>query len=240
MTDIEPRPLIFLGEGVLRFDLVAHIHRARAFSEKTFGPGSRSHGVVEHIRRELCEIEAKPDDLEEWIDVMILAIDGAWRAGYEPEEIVAALAAKQTKNEARKWPDWRTVPEGTPIEHDRSGEDVAHGISALKGRTLAEIKHIGGDEELIFTCDRGDRFRMYHEQDCCEGVRVEEIVGNLGDLIGVPILVAEERTEDDPGASESGTWTFYELRTIKGSVTIRWYGASNGWYSESVSFEKME
>lgn len=123
MSDTEPRPPIFPAEWLApRFDLVAHIHRARAFSEKTFGPGSRSHGVVEHIRKELCEIEAKPDDLEEWIDVMILAIDGAWRAGYEPEEIVAALAAKQTKNEARKWPDWRTVPEGAPIEHDRSAD----------------------------------------------------------------------------------------------------------------------
>lgn len=125
----EPRPTIFPAEWVVpaefippRFDLVAHLHRARAFSEKAFGPASRPHGIVEHIRKELKEIEAQPNDLEEWIDVMILAIDGAWRAGYEPEEIVAALAAKQTKNEARKWPDWRTVPEGAPIEHDRSAE----------------------------------------------------------------------------------------------------------------------
>ena len=121
----EPRPPILPAEWLApRFDLVAHIHRARAFSEKAFGPASRPHGIVEHIRKELCEIEMNPLDLEEWIDVMILAIDGAWRAGYEPEEIVAALAAKQTKNEARKWPDWRTVPEGAPIEHDRSAEQT--------------------------------------------------------------------------------------------------------------------
>lgn len=101
------------------FDLVAHIHRARAFSEKTFGPASRPHGVIEHIRKELLEVEANPADLEEWIDVMILAIDGAWRAGYEPEEIAAALAAKQTKNETRIWPDWRNVEPGAPIEHVR-------------------------------------------------------------------------------------------------------------------------
>jgi hypothetical protein len=120
---VEQRPPIFPAEWLApRFDLVAHIHRARAFSEKAFGPIERPHGVIEHIRKELCEIEMNPLDLEEWIDVMILAMDGAWRAGYEPEEIVAALAAKQTKNEARKWPDWRTVPEGAPIEHDRSAE----------------------------------------------------------------------------------------------------------------------
>ena len=121
----EPRPPIYPAEWLATLsalDLVAHIHRARAFSEKTFGPASRPNGVIAHIRKELEEIEAKPDDLEEWIDVMILAMDGTWRAGFEPEEIAAALVAKQTKNESRVWPDWRAVPAGEPIEHDRSEE----------------------------------------------------------------------------------------------------------------------
>lgn len=107
-------------EGV--FDLVAHLHRARAFSEKTFGPGARTAGVVDHIRKELREIEADPADVMEWIDVVILAFDGAWRAGWTPEEIVAAIVSKQTKNEARTWPDWRTADPNKAIEHDRSGE----------------------------------------------------------------------------------------------------------------------
>ncbi len=98
------------------FDLVAHIRRARAFSERTFGPGERTAGVLAHIREELAEVEAAPNDLTEWIDVVILALDGAWRAGYEPEEIVVALAAKQTRNEARTWPDWRTQPTDAPIK----------------------------------------------------------------------------------------------------------------------------
>ncbi len=101
------------------FDLVAHIRRAKAFSERTFGPGARTAGVVAHIRKELVEIEAAPADLSEWIDVVILALDGAWRAGYSAEHIVEALAAKQAKNEARKWPDWRTAPADGPIEHVR-------------------------------------------------------------------------------------------------------------------------
>jgi hypothetical protein len=104
------------------FDFLAHLQRQREFSERTFGPGARTLGVVAHIRKELLEIEAKPDDLEEWIDVVILALDGAWRAGASPREIVEALEAKQTKNESRTWPDWRTVGADRPIEHDRRAE----------------------------------------------------------------------------------------------------------------------
>lgn len=106
-------------KGIPRLDLLAHLQRQRAFSERTFGPGARSAGVVDHIRKELREIEADPADLNEWIDVVILALDGAWRAGYSCEEVVAALVAKQTKNEAREWPDWRTVPADQAIEHVR-------------------------------------------------------------------------------------------------------------------------
>lgn len=100
-------------------DLVAHLHRQRAFSEQTFGPGQRTAGVLDHIRRELREIEAEPADLGEWIDVVLLALDGAWRAGHTPEQIAEALWAKQARNEQRNWPDWRTQPTDRAIEHVR-------------------------------------------------------------------------------------------------------------------------
>ena len=105
----------------MTFDFLAHLRRQRAFSEKTFGPGARTRGLVDHIRKELVEIEADPADVSEWIDVIILALDGAWRAGYSPEQIGAALEAKQGKNELRKWPDWRTADPNKAIEHDRGG-----------------------------------------------------------------------------------------------------------------------
>jgi hypothetical protein len=78
--------------------------------------------VIDHIRKELAEIEAAPDDLSEWVDVIILAFDGAWRAGYLPQQILDAIAAKQARNEARTWPDWRTAPADQAIEHDRSAD----------------------------------------------------------------------------------------------------------------------
>lgn len=101
------------------FDFEAHLTRQREFSDRTFGPGARTAGVVDHIRKELREIEAKPDDLSEWIDVVILGLDGAWRAGYSPKQIIDALIAKQARNEARTWPDWRTQPTDRAIEHVR-------------------------------------------------------------------------------------------------------------------------
>jgi hypothetical protein len=101
------------------FDLIAHLRRHIEFSQRTFGPGARAAGVIDHIRKELREIEADPTDLKEWCDVMMLAFDGAWRSGATPEQIAAAIEAKQTKNEGRQWPDWRTAPNDRAIEHVR-------------------------------------------------------------------------------------------------------------------------
>lgn len=99
------------------YDLIKHLHRQRAFSARTFGPGARVAGVLDHIRRELVEIEQHPTDLYEWIDVVLLAFDGAWRSGASPEMIAAALAAKQARNERRQWPDWRLADPDHAITH---------------------------------------------------------------------------------------------------------------------------
>ena len=97
----------------------AHLERQRAFSLNTFGPGPRTAGVLAHIAKELTEVAAAPTDWSEWADVIILAFDGALRAGAEPQVILDAIAAKQAKNEGRAWPDWRTADPNAPIEHVR-------------------------------------------------------------------------------------------------------------------------
>lgn len=106
------------------FDFRAHLQRQREFSERTFGPGRRTKGVVDHIRKELMEIERNPTDLSEWIDVVILGLDGAWRSGATPEQIIDTLVSKQTKNESRTWPDWRLRSEDEAIEHERNTKGV--------------------------------------------------------------------------------------------------------------------
>ncbi|MES2319960.1 MAG: dATP/dGTP pyrophosphohydrolase domain-containing protein [Pseudomonadota bacterium] len=107
------------------FDFRAHLARQAAWSELTFGPGMRTAGVCDHIRKELTEVEADPSDLEEWVDVVILALDGAWRCGGTPDQIIGGIVAKQAKNEGRVWPDWRTADPSKAIEHDRTGEAIA-------------------------------------------------------------------------------------------------------------------
>lgn len=120
-------------------------------------------------------------------------------------------------------------------------------IKELEGKILKAITGKVGDEEMIFETKDGKKYRMYHHQNCCESVSVEDICGNLENLIGTPIIKATEDTNSEtnpegvkPEDQDSFTWTFYNISTIKGDVTIRWYGESNGYYSESVDFEEFK
>lgn len=107
-------------------------------------------------------------------------------------------------------------------------------ISKMIGCTFVNIEN-KDNIELYFYLKNGDYFIMLHQQDCCEQVSIEDINGDLQDLIGSPILKAEEsRSNGDGKYGDSETWTFYHLATKKGYVTLRWYGTSNGYYSEDV------
>jgi hypothetical protein len=115
-----------------RPSIADHLVRQIAFSLKAFGPALRTGGVIDHIRKELKEVEDNPHDLYEWIDIAMLALDGAWRHAIRDgrtnediaQEVAAALQAKLVKNENRTWPDWRLLSEDKAIEHDRTGESA--------------------------------------------------------------------------------------------------------------------
>jgi hypothetical protein len=112
-------------------------------------------------------------------------------------------------------------------------------IEELIGKTIIKIDNgIVGSDEIIFHCSDGAKCVMYHSQDCCECVSVDDIVGDMNDLIGSPVLTARENSNcgNVKNGDESSTWTFYDFSTKKGAVTIKWYGSSNGYYSESVDF----
>jgi hypothetical protein len=118
-------------------------------------------------------------------------------------------------------------------------------FSDLLGKILTKIDQ--ESDKLTFHTVEGETFILFHSQDCCENVSIEDIEGDLNDLLYSTILQAEEVSDDDDFEEnfkfeyqpESHTWTFYKLATIKGYVTIRWLGTSNGYYSESVSFDKL-
>jgi len=122
-------------------------------------------------------------------------------------------------------------------------------VNDLKGHAFSKIEVCEDSISVTFYGMKGQPlFRMEHVQDCCENVYLAEVIGEWNDLIGTPIFLAEEvsnharprdsLTPDDDAyyeVSDSETWTFYKLTTMKGSVTLRWYGTSNGYYSEGVS-----
>lgn len=146
------------------------------------------------------------------------------------------------------------------MEYDEDNEWWICTFEELKDRVLTSIEvHNEPDEpdpRIIFRTDTGYEFKMYHKSKCCEDVYIESIVGDVANLLNHHILIAELVTSDTAppikapqpeywdaeeegewdGTPESYTWSFYKLATIKGYVDIRWFGKSNGYYSETVQF----
>jgi len=128
----------------------------------------------------------------------------------------------------------------------------------MLGLTFTEVTQHDEDHITFKTAD-GDEWKMYHQQDCCEWVAIEDVCGDLQDLIGHPMVQAESVTSDtennitdeervwltlkdelNSDVEGDELWTFYKFATIKGSVNIRWFGTSNGYYSVHVSLVKIK
>jgi hypothetical protein len=124
------------------------------------------------------------------------------------------------------------------------GREKMAQFSDLVGQTITNITGMEvGSEQINIETESGKSYRMYHSPDCCESVQVEDVCGDVNDLLDSLIVQADEESNSDPleGAtqpSDSFTWTFYRIATAKGLVVLRWLGESNGYYSESVSFEE--
>jgi len=115
-------------------------------------------------------------------------------------------------------------------------------FSSLVGEIIMKLEVNADEDEINILTLSDKKFRMYHTQDCCESVYVESIVGDIEDVLYTPVLSAEEvNSYDNPIGEyeESHTWTFYKIDTKNGGITIRWYGSSNGYYSERVDFDRI-
>lgn len=125
-------------------------------------------------------------------------------------------------------------------------------FDSIVGKTFVKVEKvdsgIGDSDAILFTVSDGEKYAMYYDQDCCASCSIEDIAGDLNDLIGSPIVRAEVNSNEEPDLpaqgegdykDESFTWTFYRIQTAKGLVVIRWYGSSNGYYSESADFGRV-
>ena len=117
--------------------------------------------------------------------------------------------------------------------------DTQKGMAQMLGKTFVQVSGAVGNFDLLFETANGERFMFSHQQDCCERVDINDIVGDLQDLVGEPLLLAEEVQGETPvdfneREYESVTWTFYKFATRKGYVDVRWLGESNGYYTEGV------
>ena len=92
-----------------------------------------------------------------------------------------------------------------------------------------------GNDLIYIEFDDGSWVAFTHDQDCCEDVEIEDVNGEFEDLIGTPLLVIDERTNEGDTDWGTETWTFYTYRSNKGTVDVRWHGSSNGYYSEGVN-----
>ena len=117
-------------------------------------------------------------------------------------------------------------------------------LDDMKGQVFTKVYVTDSKHEMIFENDEFI-FTFYHEDDCCESVYVDDITGDLDDLVGKPLDIVEVARHEDTmpqgmdlkKPEDSFTWTFYKFATIKGWVDVRWLGESNGYYSEEVDFK---
>ena len=124
-------------------------------------------------------------------------------------------------------------------------------IETLIGKTLSRVyticSTIDSADRIIFITKDSEYFSLYHQPECCESVCLEDICGDLDDLVNSPILTAEKVSSEDAATVKiqsqswynrrhefTNVWTFIKIGTKKGSVTIRFYGSSNGYYAEDV------
>lgn len=102
----------------------------------------------------------------------------------------------------------------------------------IGGLIFVSVERI--EESILFKTADGWEFKLLHDQECCESVWLEDVNGDLNDLVGTPIVVAEKRSNvaspNGDDNDDSPCWTFFCFRTIKGSVDIAWCGTSNGQY----------
>ena len=103
----------------------------------------------------------------------------------------------------------------------------------IQGMTITAVVYKEADESLLIHLNT-HVLEMIHHQNCCETVYLADVVGSFEDLIGYPLLEVSESTVNTESEDKSSTASYYNFKTVKASVQLRWVGESNGYYSETV------
>jgi hypothetical protein len=114
----------------------------------------------------------------------------------------------------------------------------------LNGQIVKEITGLGKDSPEVFIETNNGTYILYHEQCCCEDVRMVKVIGNVNELIGEVIFAEEDAGANDPDwydgyYNDGHTWTKYVLKTENASLEFWFLGESNGYYNENVSIKKI-
>ena len=109
----------------------------------------------------------------------------------------------------------------------------------LIGETLEYVDQDPELNEILLTTKSGRRIMIYHEQDCCERVRIVDTTGNWHDLIGKVIVEADKLSYRLSDWAESATQTILTFRVDDATIISRWIGESNGYYSERVDIKEL-
>lgn len=122
------------------------------------------------------------------------------------------------------------------VEYDEIGCFIGKTlVSAVRGTDKYD-----DDDQIVFEFSDGSKYKMYHYQSCCESVSIEDIDGDLSDIIGLPLTTAESAYKEGEADYGDETWTFYRLGTEKAMIVIRWFGSSNGYYGTSAEIEEIK
>lgn len=68
-------------------------------------------------------------------------------------------------------------------------------LGMMVGKTIVRASDVKpGATAILFLMSDGSAYGFHHDRHCCEHVSVVDVCGDIADLIGRPLVQAEEAT----------------------------------------------
>lgn len=117
--------------------------------------------------------------------------------------------------------------------------DMKFANDDIIGKEVIKFYSSNDEDDMIFECSDGSKYKLYHEQDCCETVNFIE---RKSTFLEVPFTIFSINYDMDSKETEDGseTDTYVTIQTDIGDMALFWHGESNGYYGESVELAKEQ